>query len=201
MHPDPPAPVRSRIGRTVARRLDRLAFRAHAFHRWAHHPLCREYETEVIRLGRRLRLCRGCTLAALGGLAGLVCGLTLPALPPRGLLLLAALGTLMALLALGRRRLPKLLTRALPMGLLPFFVAQAARGGGLVPWLCAAYAGAITGAAFLAYRRRGPDRTPCTTCPEFTAVGTCRGFREIRTRERAFTRLASRWLYPRDPAR
>lgn len=201
MLPNPPIPVRPRIGRDVARRLDRLAFRAHAFHRWAHHPLCREYETEVFRLGRRLRLCRGCTLAALGGLAGLLGGLALPTLPSRDLLLLATLGTLTTLPALGRRRLPKLLTRALPMGLLPFLVVQAARAGGLGPWLCAACAGIVAGVALLAYRRRGPDRTPCTTCPEFTAAGTCRGFREIRTRERAFARLASRWLHPRDPAR
>ncbi len=39
----------SRIPPAVARRVDRLALRAHAFHRWAHHPLCAWYAAEVIR--------------------------------------------------------------------------------------------------------------------------------------------------------
>src|SRR5690349_17198358 len=62
----------------TARAVDRLAYRAHAFHRFAHHPLCGRYQTELIRLGRRTRICRGCALAALGGLCGVVAGLLSP---------------------------------------------------------------------------------------------------------------------------
>lgn len=196
-----PAPVRPRIDKGLLRRLDRLAFRAHAFHRWAHHPLCREYEGEVVRLGHRLRLCRGCTLATLGALTGLAGGIALPILPPPAILALAALGTLSGLFFLDRCRRPKSLTRGLPATLLAFLLLQALRGGGRVRWGLAAGAGAAVIGAILAYLRRGPDRTPCTTCPEFMAGGTCRGFREIRTRERAFARLAARWLRPADPVR
>ena len=64
----------SRIPPALAHRLDRLARRAHAFHRHAHHPLCRRYRGEVVALGRRTRLCLGCTLAAAGLLLGLVLG-------------------------------------------------------------------------------------------------------------------------------
>jgi hypothetical protein len=197
----PATPVRPRIRRDLARRLDRLAFRAHAFHRWAHHPLCRDYEGEVFRLGRRFRLCRGCTLAAVGGLAGLAGGLVSPILPDPAIGALAGLGLLAGLLALGRRRRPKGLTRGLPAALLAFLLLQALRGGGEIRWGAAAQAVAAGTAVILAYRRRGPDRSPCATCPEAPASGACRGFREIRTRERAFTRLAGRWLRPPDPVR
>lgn len=201
MRPPVPPPVRPRIDRSLARRLDRLAFRAHAFHRWAHHPLCREYAGEVYRLGRRLRLCRGCTLAAAGTLAGLAAGLASPALPGLAIGALAGLGLLAGGLALGRRRRPKGLTRGLPAALLAFLLLQALRGGGAARWSAAAVAVAAGAAVTLAYRRRGPDRTPCATCPEAPASGACRGFREIRTRERAFSRLAGRWLHPADPVR
>ena len=66
----------SRIPPDLARRLDRLARRAHAFHRFAHHPLCGRYRGEVVPLGRRARLCLGCTL----GTAGLAAGPALGAL-------------------------------------------------------------------------------------------------------------------------
>ena len=193
-------PVRP-IDRGLARRLDRLAFRAHAFHRWAHHPLCREYEGEVFRLGRRLRLCRGCTLAALGGAAGLAAGFLVPPLPPAASLGLACLGLLAALPALSRRRWSKVLTRALPAALPPFLLVQALRSGGVLRWGVAALAAAVAAAVVLAYRRRGPDRAPCAACAEAPAHGACRGFREIRDRERAFGRLAARWLRPPDPVR
>ena len=199
MHPI--APVRPRIDRGLARRLDRLAFRAHAFHRWAHHPLCLEYESEVIRLGRRFRLCRGCAAAALGCLSGLAGGLALPVLLDSGVLALAGLGVLSGLLALGRQRRPKTLTRGLPAALAAFLLIQALRGGGPIRWSVAAGMGTALLGLVVAYRRRGPDRTPCATCPEFMAGGTCRGFREIHTRERAFARLAARWFRPADPVR
>ncbi|HET8714991.1 MAG TPA: hypothetical protein VFM16_04150, partial [Holophagaceae bacterium] len=54
----------------LRRRLDRLARRAHAFHRFAHHPLCAEYAGERLRVGK-VHLCRGCTLLGAGLLAGL----------------------------------------------------------------------------------------------------------------------------------
>src|SRR5579859_1379561 len=60
----PPIPV------SLARRIDRLAWFAHAFHRFAHHPLCDRYQEELIPLGRRTRVCRGCSLALLGVLVG-----------------------------------------------------------------------------------------------------------------------------------
>src|SRR5947207_14201496 len=66
---------RRRVPPALARRIDRLATRAHRFHRFAHHPLCDEYAGEVIRVGRHMRLCRGCTFAIAGGLAGGVVGL------------------------------------------------------------------------------------------------------------------------------
>lgn len=196
-----PTPVRPRIDKRLARRLDRLAFWAHAFHRWAHHPLCLEYESEVVRLGRRFRLCRGCTLAAAGTLAGLGGGLALPLAPGSAIGALAGLGLLAGGLALDRHRRPKGLTRGLPATLLAFLVCQALRGGGALRWGAATLALAAAALVVLAYRRRGPDRTPCATCPEASARGACRGFREIRTRERAFARLAGRWLRPADPVR
>jgi len=55
--------------RTV-RAIDRLARRAHAFHRFAHHPLCERYAGELVPLGKRTRICRGCAASALGSLAG-----------------------------------------------------------------------------------------------------------------------------------
>ena len=45
-----------------------------------------------------------------------------------------------------------------------------------------------------AYRHRGPDRTPCSTCPERLGEAPCRGWKEIVNAERAFRRLSGRWL-------
>lgn len=191
---DPVPPPRPALAPALARRLDRLAFRAHAFHRWAHHPLCREYEGEVFRFGHRLRLCRGCTLAAAGAAAGLLAGALLPVLPPAGLLGLGCLGAGAGALALARRRIPKVATRALPAALPPGLLLQALRGHGRLAWSLALLAWAAAAAVVAAYRRRGPDRTPCATCPEATGPGVCRGFRDIRRRERAFARLAGTWL-------
>src|SRR5258706_14473890 len=69
---------RRRIARGTAIKLDRLSRGAHRFHRFAHHPLCDRYAGEVVRFGR-VRLCRGCTFAVIGGLAGGVVGLTVDA--------------------------------------------------------------------------------------------------------------------------
>ncbi len=90
--------------RTV-RAIDRLARSAHAFHRFAHHPLCERYAGELIPLGRRARLCRGCAASALGSVMGLLAAL---AWQPSFSVLLGAsalgLGLLLSSLA---RRLPK----------------------------------------------------------------------------------------------
>src|SRR6478735_9596751 len=94
--------------RTV-RAIDRLARGAHAFHRFAHHPLCERYASELIPLGKRTRLCRGCASAALGSLTGLVAALLWqPAFSV--LLALSALGLGLLLTSLGLR-LPKWLGR------------------------------------------------------------------------------------------
>lgn len=185
------------IPKPLARRLDRLSRRAHAFHRFAHHPLCGRYGAEVLRLGR-CRLCRGCTFAALGGLAGLGAGLVLGLALPRPALpaLLAALAgaALLALASLRGWRGGKLATRFLPAALLAWAGTAALRhpsAAGLT-----AVAGAALGLALglRAYRRRGPDRHPCEGCPEGPPGSGCPGFAPIRRRERAFQRLAGRWL-------
>src|ERR1700760_868287 len=94
----------------TARLVDRLARRAHAFHRFAHHPLCDRYASELIPLGRRARLCRGCACAAIGALLGTGSALALQP-PARALFACAALAvvTFVASLAL---RLPKSIARA-----------------------------------------------------------------------------------------
>lgn len=188
--PEPPPPARPRLPRRLARRVDRLARHAHAFHRFAHHPLCPAYAPELVRLGRRARVCRGCLLASLGGAAGFTLGFALRPSVGLGWTILAA-GCLLAALA-HRHRFPKTLGRLGP----------AAAGG-----ICAAagLAGAAATAAALAlwlvaYRRRGPDRGPCRDCPERTA-SPCSGFSPIIRRERAFRRLAARWIDAIDRSR
>ncbi len=176
-------PVRPRIPARLARRIDRLARRAHTFHRLAHHPLCQRYADEVVRLGHSLRVCRGCLFAAAGGAAGLAFGI---ALRPGPMLVGSALAA-SALLALASRwmRLPKFAGRLAPAALVAFAV-----GGGLA-------AAAIAALGVLAwtarYRRAGPDRAPCASCPE-RGEKICSGLSPMVRRERAFQRLAARWL-------
>lgn len=177
--------------RTV-RAIDRLARSAHAFHRFAHHPLCERYAGELIPLGRRTRLCRGCAASALGSLTGLLGAL---AWQPAFSVLLAAsalgLGLLLSSLAL---RLPKWLGRASATACLGFACLgglRVAHGGPLV----LALAMLVASAAFIAlYRKRGPSRRPCQQCPERLLASPCSGLRPIIRRERAFRRLAQRWL-------
>jgi hypothetical protein len=173
----------------VARTLDRLARRAHAFHRFAHHPLCERYASELIRLGRRERVCRGCV--AFG--AGLVLGLTLAVtLEPRASVLYAVLALGAAVgTASFRVRLPKLLSRFVPALGLGFALASVVTDFRSGAWLVGAGGG---GLAFFAYRRRGPSRTPCVTCPERLAPAPCSGFARIVRRERAFQRVAQRFI-------
>lgn len=184
----------------LARRLDRLARRAHAFHRFAHHPLCGAYAGEVLRVGRRARACRGCASAAAGALGGALLGALLPSPPPlafaAGLVLAAAVPILAVrpVHPAPRRRPGKLVTRALPC-----LVLSALATAGLGAWSApgaAACAGALAlGAVTVArYRRRGPDRAPCAGCPERALAVPCAGLRPLARREAAFGRLAGRLL-------
>jgi hypothetical protein len=183
----------------LARRIDRLSRRAHRFHQFAHHPLCTAYAGELIALGRRTRLCRGCAMTGAGVAAGLasgVAGASLGTWRTRAMLLLASwlfLGISGGVAWLGGRP-SKLLTRALPALAAGATLGCALRSNTIECLLLVAgigTAGALFGAI---YRRRGPDRTPCTTCPERNATGGCSGFRPMVRRERAFRRLSARWL-------
>ena len=78
----------SRAPAGFAWRLDRLAWRLHAFHRYAHHPLCRRYAGEVLTLGR-VRVCKGCTLLAVGVVVGVPVGCLVPGLSVTNLALVA----------------------------------------------------------------------------------------------------------------
>lgn len=203
----------SRVPPELARGIDRLARGAHAFHRFAHHPLCGEYASEVIPFGRRARVCRGCSLAAAGALAGVAGGLLAPAaVTPVALALtiVLALGLVLAttrvlttarvlatarilssapvLSRIGRRS--KVLSRFLPAALLAFALVGGFRDAS-VAGAAVALAGVASIAALLAaYRRRGPDRSPCSRCPERLLETPCRGVVPIVRRERAFQRRA-----------
>jgi len=187
----------SRLPPGLARRIDHLARRAHAFHRFAHHPLCAAYRGEVLALGRRARVCLGCSLLGAGGALGLAAGLLLPLPSPA---LLGAGAGLLLLLALGAVRPGrggpgrKLHTRLLPMALAAALAVSGLRARGGAGLLAALLAAATFGAALLAYRRRGPDRSPCAACPERPAGPACSGFRPAVRRERAFARLSGRWI-------
>jgi hypothetical protein len=187
----------SRIEPALGRQIDRLARRAHAFHRFAHHPLCPAYSPEVIRLGRRTRLCRGCALTFAGAALGAGAGVFLPLPGPGGLALLSGLllaGAAWAASPRAGRPRPRALTRLAPMALATGLLLLGLRAGTLPGLLAALAAAAAFAGAALAYRRRGPDRTACAACPEAPASAACSGFRAIALRERAFSRLAGRWI-------
>jgi hypothetical protein len=195
------------IPHPLGKKLDRLSRRAHRFHRFAHHPLCAAYAEELVPLGRKTRVCRGCALAlggaALGGLLGLsgadgaeisVSGLGLLALV---VALLAAFGLLAWLFARvhpAGSRPGKLVTRGLPLFGLCFAGTTGLRLGGLAGLGLLALCVAAAGLAYAWYRRRGPNRSPCAVCPERSALAVCSGFAPIVRRERAFARLARRLL-------
>jgi TRAP transporter 4TM/12TM fusion protein len=193
----------SRLPPELARRIDRLARRAHAFHRFAHHPLCSRYRAEVVRIGRRTRLCRGCALTAAGALAGAGAGLAAEPPGPGVLAALTALllaGVAWAASARSGAPRPKLLSRLVPMALAAALLGLGLRAGALPGLLAALAGGASVAAAALAYRRRGPDRAACRGCPEAPASLSCSGFRPIARRERAFARLAGRWMAREAPS-
>jgi hypothetical protein len=185
----------ARIPPPLARKIDRLARHAHRFHRFAHHPLCREYGGEVVRLGRRTRLCHGCLLCTVGLLSGaLGGGLTAPPAPAFFAAVSVAAAAL-AVVAAGRalHRI-KVVTRFAPAALFGFVTVAGVRGGSWLGWVIAAVAVATALTLVRLYRRRGPDRTPCATCPERTLQEACRGLAPIVRRERAFRRMAGRML-------
>ena len=194
----------SRLPPALARRLDRLARHAHRFHRWSHHPLCDAYAGEVVRLGRRTRLCRGCALASIGGATGAAAGFLAPPLGLAPLLagpLLLAGWAVLALTARAGRRRSKWLTRAGPAALASGLAVAGLRAGlaGAAGPGWAGFAAAVAAVAILVfglvgYQSRGPDRAACATCPQAPPGPRCDGFRPMAGRERAFSRLASRWI-------
>jgi hypothetical protein len=188
----------SHVTPALAQRLDRLARRAHAFHRFAHHPLCPAYASEVILLGRRTRLCRGCALAAAGTVTGALVAFAAPVPPVSGLAIALALAVPAALAAVRRRtagaRASKLLTRAAPLALAAGLATLGMRSHSAGGAAIAAGAAAIALAATAAYRRRRPDRSPCLACPERAAPRVCSGLRRVARREAAFAKLAGRLL-------
>ena len=191
-------PRPQRLPSALAYRLSRLAARAHAFHRFAHHPLCTAYAPEVLRIGRRVHVCAGCTWAA----AGSALGLLLAAATPRAWMALScALGAqilgLAALFTSARQHAQtyKWLLRAGPMLLLAWGVMQVVCCGatfGLPAWVIGAE-GALAAVGWCAqhrYRRRPPWRLPCMTCPQ-RQDAVCDGFRRVVQRERALHRASS----------
>jgi hypothetical protein len=185
------------------RRIDRLAKRAHAFHRFAHHPLCDQYAGELIALRGRSRMCRGCASALAGGLIGVSAALwvRLPAFALGSLCvvvlcaLLIAQATPFTRWPAGKARPAKLWTRGAPMFLLAASVTTCLRTASLAHWSAAAGLLVLSRIVLARYRRRGPDRSPCSVCPERLHPAPCSGFRSIVRAERAFVRRSERLLY------
>jgi hypothetical protein len=193
---------------TVARRIDRLARRAHAFHRFAHHPLCDRYSGELIALGTRRRVCRGCTCALAGAVAGAALGAVLE-FPLPAALAFAVLATSVPVIAqrfesdpngnAARRqaRLGKLWTRGVPLAALALAFTAGLRAQNTVGVVIALSIALVLFVLLRAYRRAGPDRSPCARCPERTWTVPCSGFRDIVRAERAFVRRSRQLMtYP-----
>jgi hypothetical protein len=176
------AASRPRLPRSLARRIDRSSRRVHAGSRFAHHPLCERYAGELIAV-RRHRICRGCACAAVGGLAGLLGGAVL-VVPPLVAWVALALGLGLAAWG-GPRRLPKVVGRLLPALLVTLAAVRL--------WQAALVAALMVGGFLVRYRHRGPDRMPCSSCPERGAT-VCSGFAPLVRRERAWQRLVGRWI-------
>ncbi len=174
-----------RIPGDTRKAIDRLALGAHAFHRFAHHPLCGEYAGEVVRIGHRVRLCRGCLCAASGAIAGVFAG---------GLLVLPlpiAAGMLAAAVPLSSSGLGNLVSRFLPSGFAAAAIVSGVASATLAGTILAVAAAACIALFVAVYRRRGPDRSPCKSCPERDGPVPCRGYAAIVRRERAFQRAVS----------
>ncbi len=187
----------ARVSPALAREIDRLSRRAHRFHRFAHHPLCGEYRAELVRLGRRGRVCRGCLCAAAGCALGTAAGSIADVASPAQLLAavaVAALPATAAVLMPAGVRASKLWTRLAPLAGLSFLFVTGLRLGGAAGVGGVLAAAGMVGWCYAAYRRRGPDRAPCASCPERSQLQVCRGFAPIVRRERALQRIAQRWL-------
>jgi hypothetical protein len=187
------------IPEPLARRIDRLARRAHAFHRFAHHPLCTAYDGELIHLGPRTRLCRGCAMTAAGSLLGLALGVCagLHANERVGTALLGgffvAWGGALTIRVMHRRP-SKVLTRALPAFLGVAAIGHAACCG-VSTFLLVLTGNVVALSIFIIlYRQKGPDRSPCHTCPERHQATPCSGLMPIVRRERAFRRVSRAWM-------
>ena len=192
-----------RVARTLARQLDRLARRAHAFHRYAHHPLCDRYAGEVLRFRQRTRICRGCTFALLGATFGFAIGTALP-ITAMFACSVSGFASVAAAVSVGRhplrsaprRRFSKLLTRALPAAGLAFGLGWCVRAQDGPALALALGILSVTYTLHQYYKQRGPDRTPCSDCPERGQVVPCSGFRDIVRAERAFVRRSHALLDP-----
>lgn len=190
------------IAPSVALHIDRLARRAHAFHRFAHHPLCDRYATELIAIGPRSRICRGCTAALSGAVAGVTLGACVD-FPVSAAVAFAALTTSVPILAqrfdrdrveTERPRLGKLWTRGVPLAALGLAFTSGLLAQN-TPGVIAAFSIALAAFALLrAYRAAGPDRSPCARCPERGSSVPCSGFRDIVRAERAFVRRSRQLL-------
>ena len=154
--------------------------------------MCGAYEEELLRIGRRTRVCKGCAFAASGMITGLLAGLaSCPSLPT--VLAVAAAGGAPVVVSLVRR-LPKVVTRLVPAVLGGASLGGAAMLGGPLSVALFFALAASAGLVVAVYRRRGPDRSPCATCPERNEPAPCTGLRPILSRERAFRRVALRLL-------
>jgi hypothetical protein len=184
----------------LVRRIDRLAKRAHAFHRFAHHPLCDNYAGELIALRGRSRVCRGCASALGSGLLGVSVALVarLPVLPLVGACVVVSCALLIAQsrpAQPGSTRPAKLWTRGAPAFLLAASVVTCLRTPSLGYWSAAAGLLLLGRMVLARYRMRGPDRSPCSVCPERQQAAPCSGFRSIVRAERAFVRRSERLIF------
>jgi hypothetical protein len=185
--------MKSRIPRSVARKIDRLSRTAHRFHRFAHHPLCERYAGEVVRIGVRTRLCRGCTYAAIGGAIGVCLGVV----ATDAIALVATItATLVILGTLYSGRPTKLLTRLVPAALFTLAIVAGVLARSPLGLAAALAAATSVGGLRVLYGKRGADRTPCETCPE-RVLQPCSGFHAIVSRERAFQRVAAQLIVRR----
>ncbi len=175
----------------LARRLDVLAREAHAFHRYAHHPLCGAYGSDVIQVRHRFWICRGCTYVAVGTLSGLALGAAVHM--PVGAVFGSALVMLFAsAYEIDETRPAKERSRLLPATALGLAVG-AGLVAGTLPGLALALGGVgMFGFMAASYRKKGPDRSPCATCPEANCGDTCSGLKPIVRREQAYQRLSAR---------